>query len=116
MRDRLVELIKSSLMKHIDKSCKLAENITDDLLSEGVKVLPCEIGDIIYRVSRGSIIPMIVNCISFNGNYQYCLTCSYADEEQYGYSLLTFTDKVRGYMFGFTREEAERALAERSGE
>lgn len=45
MRDRLIEIIKSSLMKHIDKSCKLAENITDDLLSEGVIVPPCKVGD-----------------------------------------------------------------------
>ena len=45
MRDRLVELTKESLIRHIDKSCKLAENIADDLLANGVIVLPCKVGD-----------------------------------------------------------------------
>ena len=31
-KERLIELIKRSLMKHIDKSCKLADNIANDLL------------------------------------------------------------------------------------
>ena len=119
MRDRLIELLK--------KADKYASGVCTDydeaqavcaeyLISEGVIVPPCKVGDTIYFVSRGEIIPMVVNCISFNGNYQYCLNCNYADEEQYGYSLLTFTDKVRGYMFGFTKEEAEKALKERSNE
>ena len=38
VREKLVELICSSLCRHIDKSCKLAENIVDDLLSNGVTV------------------------------------------------------------------------------
>ena len=37
-RERLIELLKASLQKHIDKSCKLAENITDDLLANNVRV------------------------------------------------------------------------------
>ena len=40
MRDRLIEIIKASLIKHIDKSCKLAENIAEDLLAKGIIVLP----------------------------------------------------------------------------
>ena len=36
VREKLVELIFDSLCHHIDKSCKLAENIADDLLSNGV--------------------------------------------------------------------------------
>ena len=38
VRKKLVELIFDSLCRHIDKSCKLAENIADDLLSNGVTV------------------------------------------------------------------------------
>ena len=38
VREKLVELIFSSLCRHIDKSCKLAENIADDLISDGVTV------------------------------------------------------------------------------
>ena len=38
VREKLVELIFSSLCRHIHKSCKLAENITDDLITNGVTV------------------------------------------------------------------------------
>ena len=38
VREKLVELIFDSLCRHIDKSCKLAENIADDLISHGVTV------------------------------------------------------------------------------
>ena len=38
IREKLVELIFDSLYRHIDKSCNLAENIADDLISNGVTV------------------------------------------------------------------------------
>lgn len=38
VREKLVELIFDSLCRHIEKSCKLAENIADDLISNGVTV------------------------------------------------------------------------------
>ena len=38
VREKLVELIFDSLCRHVDKSCKLAENIADDLISSGVTV------------------------------------------------------------------------------
>ena len=38
VREKLVELIFDSLCRHIDKSCKLAENIADDLIRNGVTV------------------------------------------------------------------------------
>ena len=38
VREKLVDMIFDSLCRHIDKSCKLAENIADDLLSSGVTV------------------------------------------------------------------------------
>ena len=38
VRGKLVDLIFDSLCRHIDKSCKLAENIADDLISNGVTV------------------------------------------------------------------------------
>lgn len=44
-RERLVGIVKSSLIKHIDKSCCLAENIVDDLLTEGVTTLPIAFSD-----------------------------------------------------------------------
>lgn len=50
MRERLIKFIKNSLMKHIDKSCLLAENIADDLLADGVIVPPCKVGDTLFVV------------------------------------------------------------------
>ena len=38
VREKLVELIFESLCRHVDKSCKLAENIADDLIRSGVTV------------------------------------------------------------------------------
>ena len=38
MREKLIELLFKSLAKHIHKSCKLAENIADDLIANGVTV------------------------------------------------------------------------------
>ena len=36
VKEKLVELLLASLRKHIHKSCKLAENIADDLIAHGV--------------------------------------------------------------------------------
>ena len=38
VREKLVELIFDSLCRHVDKPCKLAENIADDLIANGVTV------------------------------------------------------------------------------
>ena len=38
VREKLVDIIFDSLCRNIDKSCNLAENIADDLLSNGVTV------------------------------------------------------------------------------
>ena len=38
VREKLVDLIFDSLCRHIDKSCNLAENIADHLISSGVTV------------------------------------------------------------------------------
>ena len=38
MKEKLVELIFGSLCRHIHKSCKLAENIADDLIANSVTV------------------------------------------------------------------------------
>ena len=58
MRDRLIEFVKDSLKRHIGKSCNLAENITDDLLANGVIVPPCKVGDTVYVITDCSHIMM----------------------------------------------------------
>lgn len=48
-RERLIELIKHSLMENIGKSCKLADNIADCLLENGVIVPLVKIGNTVYH-------------------------------------------------------------------
>ena len=36
MREKLIEIVFKSLCNHIHKSCKLAENIADDLIANDV--------------------------------------------------------------------------------
>jgi hypothetical protein len=77
MRDRLIELLDEAKDKALETIGSLNNGFAawyaDYLLAEGVILPPCKVGDVVYFVSRGKIIPMVVNCISFNGNYQYCL-------------------------------------------
>lgn len=54
-REKLIEIIKDSLMRHIGKSCCLAENITNDLLANDVIVPPCKVGDKVYYMSKNPI-------------------------------------------------------------
>lgn len=110
--EKLVALIDQSLKRHIDKSCKLAENIASDLMAGGVIVPPCKVGDTIYdifeAVSNGddNIRELKVPEIHINldrRNKPWIIISSY-------YFALEDFGK---YVF-FTREEAEKALAERS--
>ena len=77
MRDRLIELIKASLIRHIDKSCKLAENIADDLLTEGVIVFPCKIGQTVYKIE-----PLWYE--TFGATKHKCFNCEHFYEGGYG--------------------------------
>lgn len=38
LKQRLIELVKASLFRHIDKSCLLTENIVNDLIANGVTI------------------------------------------------------------------------------
>ena len=63
VREKLVDMIFDSLCRHIDKSCKLAENIADDLISNGVTVqewIPVAEHPKEYRDEYGELIPFLV--------------------------------------------------------
>lgn len=121
MKDRLIEIIKSSLMKHIDKSCKLAENITDDLLANGVILPPCKVGDIVYTAHwhwgtyiKGDIMPYQITNITITQNKKGVWTKKYrAMEVQNGKTIdwqVNFEFDAIGKTVFLTREEAEKAL------
>ena len=107
MRDRLIELTKASLIRHIDKSCKLAENIADDLLAEGVIVPPCNIGDTLYYPAFGRVLLYKVISIKLNSKGLY-IVC----ENHLSKSQMTHRAAQIGKTIFLTEREAEQALAE----
>ena len=112
MRDRLIELIKAS-------SPNTIEGLAEDLLAAGVLVPPCKVGDTVYmpwawdgtkgiailtvmRVSITEVRPLVVT--DFNSD-------DYAYFVEYNCGVFGFDDF--GKTVFLTREEAEKALAER---
>jgi hypothetical protein len=116
MRDRLVELLNKAqndwLRKEYDgeTSKELAEYVADYLLSEGVIVPPCKVGDTVYRVARHKgvwqVLPREVVSITHRLDHLYRLVWEIFSTEY---------DRLGKTVF-LTKEEAEKALAERSGE
>ena len=106
--EKLVALIDQSLKRHIDKSCKLAENIASDLLAGGVIVPLCKAGEKVYRT---------------DGVRVYEETVRGLEALIYGTGVVYFSDKSIGTYIFLTREEAvaaiettiAAALAEREG-
>ena len=102
-REKLIEIVRNSLKKNIGKSCKLAENIVDDIIGAGVIVPPCKVGDMVYIFERGNyIIPI---CGQGNPHWEIKIEkCSFKywllDNHKFGVNMFS------------TREEAEKALKE----
>lgn len=119
MRDRLIKLIKEA--KAIEASgidCKVSdEYIADHLLAEGVIIPPCKVGTTLYFLynspyaDKPDLTPRI-----------YKTTNWYFEVDKTGIVINTSDihsfNKEYDYHLGktvfLTREEAERALAERS--
>lgn len=135
MRERLIKIVKESLVKNIDFTHKLAENITDDLIANGVIVPPCKVGDTAYAISESRIVECRCCEIMIHGsemsvetehNCDYnCKGCpfnawvqDYSGEHscqgEYGTCFFSFDDF--GKTVFLTREEAEQALEKMKGE
>ena len=111
-RERLIELLKSDSCESpmlCDPNCKYAnlercyeERTADFLLENGVIILPCKIGDDLYWISdenevecqRNAIVGIVVKDGCFEA---------------------LDIDKIDTRYAYFSREEAEKALAERNG-
>ena len=112
MRDRLIELTKASLIRHIDKSCKLAENIADDLLAEGVIVPKVKVGDKLYvpSVARTRVNEYYVTHLEvYDCGVKIFARQIYCKEEHW---LCWDQDLGNNEWVFLTREQAEKALAE----
>ncbi len=135
MRDRLIELLRNAPRTDtvygdikLDKPVQTLQTITDHLLANGVIVPPCKVGDVVYGFRECS-------CEDIDGVYTQCEFYGYGLEdrictipkgkkcphqyriEKYSVTeanLLLFT-RIWGKTVFLTREEAEKALAEREG-
>lgn len=110
MRDRLIELIESARYWGANTS----EEIADKLLSEGVIVPPCKVGDTIYCIWQYSDFnkqdrPVIreskVDGFVLDDGEVKIIPENYVTMANMWYRLLSVH---------YTREEAEKALKERS--
>ena len=136
MRDRLIELLKSphkaeqlrqtgvDIGKYEDDCVEAM--IADFLLANGVIVLPCKVGSTLYRIDE-----MSKQCSYENEHYDefYCRNCRIrlngdcdARKEPYIFVIqnanaqaILGNQHLIGTRVFLTREEAEKALAEREG-
>lgn len=103
-RDRLVELLKDTLHEwECDVSIKTVTEIAEHLISNGVIVPPCKVGDRVYRPSDClGVVQFVI--ISFN---IYESEMFFTDDSE---NIIYLSD-IGKTVFA-TREEAERALKE----
>lgn len=94
---------RENLIRLIDKSGEITssdERLADFLLSNGVIVLPCKVGDTVYIVNNGKIL-----------EEKLVKTSIWYETEYYG-----FDESLVGQELFFSREDAESALAKLKGE
>ena len=101
-RERLIQLISEIKVYEYGGLAKVVnEAIADYLLENGVVVLPAKFGDTAYKITECYMPP----CFSTDDNFavkHYICTTTFKRSDIYPKNLY------------FTREEAEKALAERS--
>jgi hypothetical protein len=111
MRDRLIEILLDGVTftdEYKFPARKQAEYVADRLLANGVIVPPCKVGDTVYRVAkhRGvwEVLPREVVSITHRLDHLYRLV----------WEIFSTQEDRLGKTVFLTREEAEKALAERS--
>lgn len=105
-REKLIKLLKKSIVNLSDFQAEIASNT---LIANGVVVLPCNVGDTVYKVFDGKVwemkavaIPMLISGVGAN----LSVTCT-----NYRGAALTYELSDFGKTVFPTREEAEKALA-----
>ena len=113
MKERLAELLGHLEMQYCDYHSITKENVAEYLIKRGVIVLPCKVGDKLYDVTEfveGRDCPDI---------YELQDNVLYVEKTKGGNILFSYDgvyidhDCIGKTVF-FTREEAEKALTERS--
>lgn len=130
-RERLIELMQEWGNANTDSFP--FESVADYLIKNGVIVPPCKVGDELYAISDTRIMECtcydmnignkVMICASFKCDYD-CEGCPFNNwvQEYTGeyscrgeYGDCFFEEDDFGKTVFLTREEAEKALAERSG-
>ena len=120
MRDRLIELLNEAtfgvnahtLADHLKK--ETIEAVADHLLAAGVVVPPCKVGDILYTAFSWQITAKryLVHAItSSNSGKMFDILMRVYDEDG---NDAKFSAAWMGKTVFLTKEEAEKALEERS--
>ena len=121
-RERLMELInKSFAMQYEMQRFLTAEYTADHLLANGVIVPPCKVGDLVYALwSVPTETKYVIYCAEVKKISQYKRNCRLATV--FDLEPIEYRGRRREYQiddFGktvfLTKEEAEKALAERIG-
>ena len=123
-RDKLIELLEDTLYEwECDVSKETVMEIAEHLIENGVIVPPCKVGDTVYYFSCvfGAILPYLVENIHIAYLGEKGKNCFYTFEANYNHEnelldSIDFEYDDIGKIIFFTREEAERALNNRSGE
>ena len=125
MKDKLIELIINTpptrlkaVGRMMGKTYTTASGIANHLLANGVTILPCNVGDSVYAVddTRGGILDGKITHLEFN---------TYTTPREWITVVIYYPflgpveeknriDLVLGKTIFLSREEAEKALAERS--
>ena len=109
MRDRLIELLDKVHHTHLGKEyIERIGTIADYLLENGVIVPPVMVGQTVYGISRGAIIPIGIDRIQYSNRGIDILG---RNERYFGNGTITLhPDNEFGIEWYATKEEAEQAL------
>lgn len=117
-RDRLIELIRKGHTEQMWSTTRVDfyNFLADYLLSNGVIVPPCKVGDKVYKISRNKVKECEVVFIGISADEK----CSYFNfVENYAdgtfYKSYSMVFEVIGKTVFLTKEEAEEKLKEREG-
>lgn len=105
MRDRLVDILLNTVAEKDENTCDYVEWLADELLSAGIIVPPCKVGQTVWFPSE-----------YYDGPYPLIITRLEIYEEEtilYSEGGGEWHPEDFGKTVFLTREEAEKALAER---
>ena len=108
-RERLIGMLDDYMGNVFLKN----DGLADYLLKSGMIVPPVKVGDTVYAISRGTIIPITIDRIQYSNRKIDILG---RNERYFGYGTITLhPDNKIGLEWYKTKEEVEQALKGISG-